>query len=205
VDPAVLRVLEAHPWPGNVRELENLVERLAVCVDGPVIRVGDLPSHLRPARAPAPPAAASHAPAAPHAVSPFAFPAHAPFAPAPLAAVPAPPPEPDATLAFPTAPGFGGAAHAGPSGGPGWASEAPPIPLFRVVSSQPEVPPPQLPRFDGQTIDLPSLLRHLEQAYIDAALAHTRGNKKAAADLLGLQRTTLVEKLRRRTRDASVC
>jgi sigma-54 specific flagellar transcriptional regulator A len=49
------------------------------------------------------------------------------------------------------------------------------------------------------------MLRRLEQAYIDAALAHTQGNKKAAADLLGLQRTTLVEKLRRRTRDVSAC
>jgi sigma-54 specific flagellar transcriptional regulator A len=46
--------------------------------------------------------------------------------------------------------------------------------------------------------DLPSLLRRLEDAFIDAALAQTGGNRKAAADLLGLQRTTLVEKLKRR-------
>jgi sigma-54 specific flagellar transcriptional regulator A len=50
-------------------------------------------------------------------------------------------------------------------------------------------------------IDLARILRGLEDAYIDAALARTGGNKKAAADLLGLQRTTLVEKLRRRQRD----
>ncbi len=62
------------------------------------------------------------------------------------------------------------------------------------------------PAQDGVTIDgdrpvdLPGMLRRLEDAYIDAALAHTRGNRKAAADLLGLQRTTLVEKLRRRQR-----
>ena len=36
-----------------------------------------------------------------------------------------------------------------------------------------------------------------------AALLRTRGNKKAAADLLGLQRTTLVEKLRRRSRESA--
>jgi sigma-54 specific flagellar transcriptional regulator A len=61
------------------------------------------------------------------------------------------------------------------------------------------------PAFDGSVIDLPTILRRMEQSFIDAALSHTCGNKKAAADLLGLQRTTLVEKLRRRTRDASVC
>jgi sigma-54 specific flagellar transcriptional regulator A len=53
----------------------------------------------------------------------------------------------------------------------------------------------------GRPVDLPRLLRRLEEAYIAAALTRTGGNKKAAADLLGLQRTTLVEKLRRRNRD----
>jgi sigma-54 dependent transcriptional regulator, flagellar regulatory protein len=47
-------------------------------------------------------------------------------------------------------------------------------------------------------VDLPTLLRELEDAYIRAALAQTRSNKKEAAKLLGLGRTTLVEKLRRR-------
>jgi sigma-54 specific flagellar transcriptional regulator A len=163
VDPALVRVLEAHAWPGNVRELENLVERLAVCTDGPTLRVSDLPSHLRPARP----------------------------VPIPLST--------GATERF----------AAGPDPLSSWAARAAAepaaAPVFRVVPGEAEVPPPQIPSFDGQNIDLPSLLRRLEQAYIDAALAHTRGNKKAAADLLGLQRTTLVEKLRRRTRDASVC
>jgi DNA-binding NtrC family response regulator len=47
-------------------------------------------------------------------------------------------------------------------------------------------------------VDLPHLLRELEDAYIKAALARTQSNKKEAAKLLGLGRTTLVEKLRRR-------
>jgi sigma-54 specific flagellar transcriptional regulator A len=53
-------------------------------------------------------------------------------------------------------------------------------------------------------VDLPGMLRRIEDAYIDAALARTGGNRKAAADLLGLQRTTLVEKLRRRSREVSI-
>jgi sigma-54 dependent transcriptional regulator, flagellar regulatory protein len=52
-------------------------------------------------------------------------------------------------------------------------------------------------------IDLPTLLRSLETAYIDKALAQTGGNRKEASKLLGMGRTTLVEKLRRRNTDAS--
>jgi DNA-binding NtrC family response regulator len=43
------------------------------------------------------------------------------------------------------------------------------------------------------------MLRDLENRYINAALAHTGSNKKEAAKLLGMGRTTLVEKLRRRS------
>ncbi len=35
-------VLEEYPWPGNVRELRNLMERAAILVDGPLVRVEDL-------------------------------------------------------------------------------------------------------------------------------------------------------------------
>ena len=48
-------------------------------------------------------------------------------------------------------------------------------------------------------IDLPAFIRDIEDRYITAALEQAAGNRRAAADLLGLQRTTLVEKLRRRT------
>ncbi len=52
-------------------------------------------------------------------------------------------------------------------------------------------------------VNLPEMMRKLEEAYISTALTQTHGNKKAAAEMLGLQRTTLVEKLRRRNREAS--
>jgi sigma-54 specific flagellar transcriptional regulator A len=70
-------------------------------------------------------------------------------------------------------------------------------PLFGPVAS----PAEEIVLDDAHPVDLPAMLRRLEDAYIDAALERTGGNKKAAADLLGLQRTTLVEKLRRRSRD----
>ncbi len=46
-------------------------------------------------------------------------------------------------------------------------------------------------------IDLPGLVTQIEKDMIDRALARTDQNKGAAARLLGLKRTTLVEKLKR--------
>jgi DNA-binding NtrC family response regulator len=48
-------------------------------------------------------------------------------------------------------------------------------------------------------VDLRMLLTQLEDRLIGQALERTGGNKNRAAELLGLNRTTLVEKLRRRT------
>ncbi|MBN1893619.1 sigma-54-dependent Fis family transcriptional regulator [bacterium] len=36
-DKAALALLQDHPWSGNVRELKNLIERLVILSDGPVI------------------------------------------------------------------------------------------------------------------------------------------------------------------------
>ncbi len=157
LDPAVLEALSAHDWPGNVRELENLVERLAVCAEGPVIRLTDLPPSLRARRAGQPA----------------------------LAVVP---------------PAEAGVEAAPPPAAPAAAFEEPI--RFRLADDAPVPVDPALS--EGRPVDLPGMLRRLEEAYIDAALSRTGGNKKAAADLLGLQRTTLVEKLRRRSRDVPV-
>lgn len=46
-------------------------------------------------------------------------------------------------------------------------------------------------------VDLPNLLDMIERLYIDCALARTNGNRARAAKLLGLQRTTLSEKILR--------
>lgn len=61
------------------------------------------------------------------------------------------------------------------------------------------------PELDAGPLDLPlggvdlrTLLADLEDRLIGQALARTGGNRNRAAELLGLNRTTLVEKLRRR-------
>ena len=46
-------------------------------------------------------------------------------------------------------------------------------------------------------LDLAALVAQIEKEMIDRALARTDNNKGAAARLLGLKRTTLVEKLKR--------
>ncbi len=171
IDPAVLATLEAYDWPGNVRELENLVERIAVCAEGAVIRVADLPAFVRARRA----NGATLAVVVPSLTPP-----------------PVPEPTPIETIGTPTP--IPAPAPLDP------AAEL--VPPFRLADEPPTGGDPVLA--DGRPVDLPRILRRLEEAYIDAALARTGGNKKAAADLLGLQRTTLVEKLRRRSRDGVI-
>lgn len=70
---------------------------------------------------------------------------------------------------------------------------------LRFVPSSPEELPTLGKKIEIEhPIDLTRLMQDIENAYVDAALARTGGNKKAASDLLGINRTTLVEKLKRR-------
>ena len=41
--PDALSALRRYRWPGNVRELENLIERMAVLSEGPLVELSDLP------------------------------------------------------------------------------------------------------------------------------------------------------------------
>jgi DNA-binding NtrC family response regulator len=110
-DQAMVQLWE-YDWPGNVRELENLMERLAVLVDGPVIGVDDLPPAIR-------------------------------------------------AIA-----------------GPGQTAR---------------------PRLAPAGFHLQTAVEEFEQGLIAEAMRRTHGNKQAAARLLGVKRTTLLAKLRRRT------
>jgi DNA-binding NtrC family response regulator len=44
--PEALERLVAYDWPGNVRELRNVMERLALMCEGPLIRLEDLPANI---------------------------------------------------------------------------------------------------------------------------------------------------------------
>ena len=173
LEPEVMQHLERYDWPGNVRELENLVERVSVCAEGPSIRVQDLPTPVRPAAAPALRAVPVAVPAEP--VLPL-FAGEAPAANA-APAVPAATPAEPAPAALP-APSL--------AASPSESLASSVLQVAQALASSP--------------IDMQLLLRQVEDTLINAALERAAGNKKAAADLLGLQRTTLVEKLRRRER-----
>ena len=54
------------------------------------------------------------------------------------------------------------------------------------------------PALTEHGLDLNSAVEEFENHLIGEALRRTKGNKQAAARLLGLKRTTLVAKLRRR-------
>ena len=51
--------------------------------------------------------------------------------------------------------------------------------------------------FDDDGLDLHAAVEEFQHRLIAEALRRTKGNKQAAARLLGLKRTTLVAKLRR--------
>jgi len=68
-------------------------------------------------------------------------------------------------------------------------------PNIRAFISDKKIPRPTLSD-DG--IDLNQAVEEFEHRLIDEALRRTKGNKQAAARLLGLKRTTLVAKLRRK-------
>jgi sigma-54 specific flagellar transcriptional regulator A len=181
-------------------------------------------TELPPNGLPFPPSAAgfpASPPPPPAPVTPMAPPPGAMFAPVLPADLPDTPPSIPPTALF--APVLPAAAPVTPTSPPPMALFAPKPPAA-VPDTQPSLPPaalfappaPELPMLDTvvtaltregphpfprDPVDLQGLLRRLEDAFIDAALERAGGNKKAAADLLGLQRTTLVEKLRRRERE----
>jgi DNA-binding NtrC family response regulator len=58
--------------------------------------------------------------------------------------------------------------------------------------------PTPVPDLPSDRTDLRAILESVEDRMIAEALVRTGGNKNRAAELLGLNRTTLVEKLRRK-------
>jgi transcriptional regulator with PAS, ATPase and Fis domain len=46
LEPEALEIMEDYSWPGNVREVENIVQRLVLMNDSPIIRAEHLPQQL---------------------------------------------------------------------------------------------------------------------------------------------------------------
>ena len=173
MDADVITRFQHYAWPGNVRELENLAERLSVCAEGSAIRSGDLDGALvSEDELELPPSKVDLAP-------PAAGARHdrgGEMSEATLSA--ATPSAFGRVVAFETLATEAGLEADGALAPSGSASDPPGL---------------RLP------IDMPKLFRDMEEALIRTALAQSGGSRKDAAALLGIRRTTLVEKLRRRS------
>jgi sigma-54 specific flagellar transcriptional regulator A len=181
--PGAMAVLRRHAWPGNVRELGNLVERLSILHGGTVVDVGQLPPRYRPAALleelalPSPLAAV--VPVVATDAAPFVEPRFESLREAFPDAMPTPAPavaecgeaelDAVATLAL-----LGD-------------GEQPAMAAHGVAAAE-------LP---AEGIDLRAHLFAIEHRLISQAMQRSGGTVAQAARLLGLRRTTLVEKLRK--------
>ena len=174
-------LMERYGWPGNVRELENTVERMTLLHQGEgILDVVDLPPKIQqlgrkdslPTDSPPLLAAASAN------ARIVAFPGPGPGA---VASTP---------LRAPVPPlGYSAASTA--------AAVAPAIPGTPTPNREFAHDPTAfvLPE---EGMDLRKAVQAFEMSLIDQALVRTGDNKNQASQLLGMNRTTLVEKLRKR-------
>ena len=167
--PATLAALQQYRWPGNVRELANLLERLGVQCGGQAVDVCDLPTRYQPAG--------------------YTPPVEAPVE-VPLRAVEVP-------------------------GALGSGSQRDPLAELKNIAAGDAAQPAELSQdavaellqdtaadyaaaeLPAGGMDLRAYLEHLERGLICQALEAANGTVAQAARLLGLRRTTLVEKLRK--------
>jgi sigma-54 specific flagellar transcriptional regulator A len=179
VSPAVIRQLERYPWPGNVRELENLAERLSVCSESNTIVLADLPPPFFTGVEPVEDFLSGNLTGADIVENAGALIDIA-----------------EASTQLDTGEIRLDSSREDP------VAEATPeaaVPKSGEITLPVVIAPmaPALPEL-RLPVDLPKLLRETEEAYIRLALEQSSGNKKEAARLLGMGRTTLVEKLRRK-------
>ena len=175
IEPAVMQCLAGYAWPGNVRELENLVERVSVCAEGDMIRLSDLPIGVRAPHLGAVDAHQVREALVPSDDTPIAT----------IASLVSPQSQPRSIEAV--AAELRAALRPSPFASAGAGLTAPAQADSELAASEGDdptdlhtagatpTPALQLP------IDLPTMLRELENAYINAALTHTRSNKKEAA------------------------
>jgi len=168
---STIDALKAYRWPGNVRELGNLIERLSIQCQSRLVGIGDLPARYRPAD-----------------WSPDAQPdCESLLASAPVAVVLASALE---SLSAEVA----AAESADPAADEAVADET--VAEEAMTDMEPQYADALLAEIPAG-FDLRQYLEALEQRLIARAMAAAGGTVAQAARVLGLRRTTLVEKLRK--------
>jgi sigma-54 specific flagellar transcriptional regulator A len=168
--PETVAALQRYRWPGNVRELGNLLERLSVQGDGSPVGIADLPERYQPA---------DWVPPAELADAQLASPS--------LAVARTLDPLADLKYLADDEPTTAELAI---------ADEMLSAPVNGVANGNVVELPSQV-ALPAEGMDLRAYLEHLERSLILKALEAADGTVAQAARLLGLRRTTLVEKLRK--------
>ena len=177
LDESTRRVLAAYAWPGNVRELENFMERLSILVDGDTVCIDDLPHKILD-----------------HVGDVLLLPPVEEDLP-----VAEGQPQPEQQDPKQTA---GAAPEAAPVGAPvtqGVAASVVQGVVASVAAPTGAFVWPNLGVLAEHGLNLKDFLDTVESRLIDEALAKAEGVKNQAAELLGIKRTTLIEKLKKRS------
>ena len=174
LDGDTRRVLSAYTWPGNVRELENFMERLSILVDENVVCPQDLPIKIldQVGDIASLPEVKDISVSGEKADTAAHFVAAPPFA------------DTDAADAAENEKEKVAACVATPADGAGECSG-----FFTW---------PDLSVLETRGLTLKDFLDAIEERLIDEALEKAQGVKNQAAELLGIKRTTLIEKLKKR-------
>ncbi len=174
LDDDARRVLSAYTWPGNVRELENFMERLSILVDENVVCPQDLPIKIldQVGDIASLPEVKDISVSGEKADTAAHFVAAPPFA------------DTDAADAAENEKEKVAACVATPADGAGECSG-----FFTW---------PDLSVLETRGLTLKDFLDAIEERLIDEALEKAQGVKNQAAELLGIKRTTLIEKLKKR-------
>jgi DNA-binding NtrC family response regulator len=181
LSPAAVAAITAFPWPGNVRALENALERGVLLAKGPFVEPHDVFGRMKGGKATA-------------GEVPVATEGTPPLEPKPKEVV-----EAELRAMLPTSPQM---VPATPSSEEMPISEEAPTLGASIEPERPSIKRSSNPMFPRQLPDVGLELFTAVDAYqndlIRQALARTAGNRNRAAQLLGLNRTTLVEMIRRR-------
>jgi DNA-binding NtrC family response regulator len=199
---SALQAIEAYPWPGNVRALENALERGVLLAAGPFVEAEDVFGRVaRSLQRPTPTQALVPQEAEPLALEPMPassievqreLRALLPSSQSASSPMMPPPPSRMTDADFPESGTFLVAPRA--SEPELDMSDAPASVRSASIVQDPEFPR-ELP--EGG-IDLFATIDNYQNSLIRQALARTAGNRNRAAQLLRLNRTTLVEMIRRR-------
>ncbi|MBI4815607.1 MAG: sigma 54-interacting transcriptional regulator [Deltaproteobacteria bacterium] len=199
VSTELLDALIRYDWPGNVRELANLVERMVLLRRGPgLLSIAHLPPRMRPQPAPGVGSADRAGVTKISELVPLSRAATAREPPRNQFAESAMPPRPHASALVPVE-----ASSTLTAAPPECSSSCPSSRAFDrhglARFGCPGFCPGSSASADLSTgpVDLTSLVAALETRWLSEALAVTNGNKTQAAELVGLNRTTLVERLKR--------